>query len=49
MISNEVQSLWMMIEKDGIRQGLTGRKLKGFIKSQLRKIIKRARKEGLND
>ena len=46
MISHEVQSLWVMIERDGMRQGLTGRKLKGFIKSKLRKIIKRARKEG---
>ncbi len=35
-----------LIEAEGKRQGLTGRKLKGFVKSRLRKIIKKLRKEG---
>ena len=35
-----------LIVAEGKRQGLHGRKLKGFVKSQLRKIIKRLRKEG---
>lgn len=43
MISNEA---WQMLEDEGKRQGLHGRKLKGFVKSKLRKIIKKLRKEG---
>jgi hypothetical protein len=35
-----------LIENEGKRQGLHGRKLKGFVKSKLRKIIKKLRKEG---
>jgi hypothetical protein len=35
-----------LIENEGKRQGLYGRKLKGFVKSKLRKIIKKLRKEG---
>lgn len=43
MISNKA---YAMLEAEGIRQGLTGRKLRGFIKSKVKKIIKRLRKEG---
>ena len=35
-----------LIEAEGRRQGLCGRKLKGFVKSKLRKIIKKLRREG---
>ena len=44
MITPEMQSLWVMIEREGIRQGLTGRKLKGYIKSKLRKLVKKVGK-----
>ncbi len=43
MISKEA---YQLLEADGISQGLTGRKLKGFVKSKLRKIIKKLKKEG---
>jgi hypothetical protein len=43
MISKQA---YLTLENEGRKQGLMGRKLRGFIKSQVRKIIKRARKEG---
>lgn len=43
MISKEAYS---MLESQGISQGLTGRKLKGFVKKKLRQIIKKLQKEG---
>jgi hypothetical protein len=38
MISKQAYN---MIEAAGKEQGLTGRKLRGFIKSKIRKIIKK--------
>ena len=43
MLSDKAYSL---LEVEGKRQGLTGRKLKGFVKSKLRKIVKKLRNEG---
>ncbi len=36
-----------LIEEAGKRQGLTGRKLKGFVKKRLRQIIKKLKKDGI--
>lgn len=40
---------YAMLETQGIQQGLTGRKLKGFVKKRLRQIIKKLKRDGKLD